>query len=77
MTHEAPSQRVRRTDPSEPEHQLDPPVAVEVTTERGTYEGIASRWRGRWVYVEWSEGVGMKHLDWVLGDDVRRLYHEG
>jgi hypothetical protein len=48
-------------------------VAVEVTTERGRFPGTATRWRGRWVYVEWSEGVGMKHLDWLLGEHVRRV----
>jgi hypothetical protein len=45
---------------------------VRVTVNGEQRLGIAHRWRGRWVYVGWSEGVGLNHLEWVLAEAVVR-----
>ncbi|MCW2674772.1 MAG: hypothetical protein JWP14_3361 [Frankiales bacterium] len=64
----------RRNDPpGAPVHELDPPVPVRIRFDEATYEGLANRWRGRWVDCTWSSGVGMKHTMWLHADDVERI----
>jgi hypothetical protein len=66
--------RVRRDDPpGQPEHHLEPPVPVLVTSDGEQWPGFASRWRGRWVLCTWTRGPGLRHLGWVLGEDLVRL----
>lgn len=63
----------RRDDPpGEPVHTLDPPVEVLVAVGARSWAGRAHRWRGRWVHVEWSEGPGMTHLEWLPAVQVVR-----
>lgn len=41
--------------------------------DNSQWRGMAIAWRGRGVYCEWRTGVGMRHLEFVLGENVRRV----
>jgi len=48
------------------------PIAVEATVAGGSWPGYALGWRGSRVYLQWTTGVGMRHLGWLPATEVRR-----
>ena len=48
------------------------PIAVEATVDGGSWPGHALGWRGSRVYLQWTTGVGMRHLGWLPATEVRR-----
>jgi hypothetical protein len=52
------------------------PVAVDILhTDGRWYPGSLERWRrdelGWKAYVWWSEGVGLRHVEWIPADRLR------
>jgi hypothetical protein len=58
----------------EPEHVLDPPIAVTLVDDAGeARQGFVERWRGDRVLATWSTGPGMRYLVWMAAERVTRL----
>jgi len=49
------------------------PIAVEVAVDGVSWPGIALGWRGSRVYLQWTTGVGMRHLGWLPATEVSRM----
>jgi len=47
------------------------PIAVEVAVDGAGWPGVALGWRGSRVYLQWTTGVGMRHLGWLPASEVR------
>ena len=61
------------TAPDEPPYvRPDEPVAVVVTSERGSFDGLVLAWKGERVYARWTEGVGEQYLTWLPATQVSR-----
>jgi hypothetical protein len=58
--------------------RADEPIQVLVTHDDGQeYPGWVTGWRGERVHVEYSAGVGMKHMLWLPAERVRRVNQPG
>jgi hypothetical protein len=59
---------------TEPEHVLDPPVAVTLTDDEGVERsGFVERWREDRVLCTWTVDPGMRYLTWIAAERVTRL----
>lgn len=56
--------------------RAEPPVPVAVHEKGEWLAGFVVAWRGDRVHVEYSRGIGMKHLGWFPAGHVRRVGEE-